>query len=127
MLLIAFALGARDGINYSIFKVPQQMEYLKLKGMLNAWHFCGGVIYLLACLPAIALVNWLLVIPCLLVRVSIYDIAHNLFAKFPAGHLGTEAKSDKLFVKLFGKEGAIKKAVAFILILITLNIVYILT
>lgn len=90
---------------------------------IKRWHRDGVMLNILFVIPLIYFTHiWILLLYALLIRLSFFDIAFNKWAGLDYRYLGSTATVDKIFVKIFGKNGAIEKSLAFLIILIILNI-----
>lgn len=98
---------------------------------LNRWHRDGVIQALLSFLPcAVAcyiLYGWkglgLIAAGAALIRLSFYDISFNKWANLDLGFLGTTPKADAVFIAIFGTMGAVRKAIVFTAMLITLQLI----
>jgi hypothetical protein len=120
LILQSVILGCKDGATYKIFGRPIQ-DYSKVKEWLKWWHFYGAFDYILLLSVLFFVVGWKILIAALLIRVSVFDLCYNWKSGLSHSHIGTEAVSDKIFAKIFGPNGARKKALVFLLVLIILN------
>jgi hypothetical protein len=125
LLLATVVMGARDGINYRVFGKPVGI-YANIKKQLKWWHWLGGINYVFVIAPVVWLLEWKIIIAAMLIRVAFYDVVYNKLAGMVSGHLGTEAGSDKLFARFFGKDGAVNKMWAALLLLIIINLLNVL-
>lgn len=90
---------------------------------IKRWHRDGVMLNILFVVPLLYFTHiWILLLYALLIRLSFFDIAFNKWANLDYRFLGSTAEVDKIFVKIFGKYGAVRKSLAFIVILIILNI-----
>jgi hypothetical protein len=116
ILLIVFTLflAGKDATSYSLKdknSSPTPLTFVRL----DRWHRDGVA---LAALFTIAVAWatgewWKIPLLALFIRLAIYDIAFNKWASLPLSYLGTTAIWDKIFVSIFGKEGAIRKGIFF--------------
>ena len=96
-------------------------DYMTIK-RIRRWHRDGFLLYVLFCVPVIFIGGWKIAIAAALIRASIFDLALNKWTDYNYKFIGTTAFWDKQFSKIFGKDGAVKKSLAFLLVLIALNI-----
>ena len=92
---------------------------------IKRWHRDGMLIHAIF----IAIMTWAshayieTPIQQLLIRLAIFDILFNKYANLDIHYLGSTAWFDKLFVKIFGVNGAIEKSAVFLILLILWGIV----
>ena len=89
---------------------------------IKRWHRDGSIIFFLCCLPLVYFIGWQIIIAALLIRLSFFDLAFNVWSGLPIDMIGTTADTDKFFSRIFGKNGALKKSLLFFIILVVLNI-----
>src|SRR5690348_1510575 len=86
---------------------------------VRRWHSDGLAMAFLFLVPCLFLGTWYWsAISALLVRLSIFDLFFNEWASLPSTYLGGTAFADKLFVKIFGVNGAIRKSACFFILFI---------
>lgn len=61
---------------------------------------------------------WQVILVSLVIRLAVYDLAFNHWAGLNTHYLGSTAWADRQFIKLFGINGAIKKSLFFVGVLI---------
>lgn len=96
---------------------------------ISRWHRDGVILAFLSFLPcAVACYlksGWAglgLISACtFLIRMSFYDISFNKWANLQLGYFGTTPKTDSVFISIFGINGAVRKALVFTVMLITLQ------
>lgn len=117
-LLIALILGYRDGMSHQSNRILGSKQ-------LTAWHFCGGLLYTLFTGPLFFLAGWEIFIAALLIRLAVFDVAYNKAAGLKLAYMGegTE-KIERVAIKVFGPNGAVKKMIVALAILIILNILH---
>lgn len=94
---------------------------------IKRWHRDGIAIYILMIFPLIAWVTplwWEIIVSAMFVRLFLFDIAFNDYASLKITYLGGTAWSDRLFVRIFGINGARRKAVAFFALLVVFDIIH---
>lgn len=122
LFLFVASAAYRDGIGHQV-RVQAKMPYLAIKKLIHHWHSAGVVMNIIVAAPFLYVCKWYEVaIAMLLIRVIFFDLFRNLGAGINVGEFGTEAQSDTIFTRIFGKNGGIKKAVLFFVILIILNL-----
>jgi len=118
------------GHDSSSIRLRQKIsDYLTIQ-RIKRWHRDGLALYILFCLPLFffgssldhLVINWKMMIAAALIRVSIFDPFLNYWTDYSITFIGTTAWWDRRFSKIFGKNGAVKKSIAFFLLLIALNI-----
>lgn len=123
MLVAILFLAGKDATSYKL-KDKNDNDLTKIR--IKRWHRDGVVLNILLVLPLIYFdpTNWWrYILYSLLIRLSIYDIAFNYWGGLPYKYLGSTAWWDRQFIKIFGEEGALKKSIFFLSILILLNFV----
>lgn len=121
LFVVCLVQGARDGFNYSIHGKPEGV-YNSFKNKQKWWHWLGGTDYGLCVLPFVLPTHGLIIIAALLLRIGFFDLMHNKYAGLNIGHIGTEAGADKFFAGIFGKDGAVRKMWAALLVLLIFNL-----
>lgn len=111
LALICF-LAKKDG-TVTLIKKNYPADAL-IHTRLKRWHTDGVFIHAIpAILVAYLTGMWWQVLGInLLMRLSVYDVVHNLSAQLPARYMGTTALWDRIFAKIF-RENAVLKAVTF--------------
>lgn len=61
---------------------------------------------------------WQVILVSLVIRLAVYDLAFNHWAGLNTHYLGSTAWADRQFIKLFGINGAIKKSLFFVGVLV---------
>ena len=89
---------------------------------LKRWHRSGAITYIIVCGMLTYFLGWKILIAGVIIRIAFFDLALNKWAGFPFDLIGTTALTDQFFAKIFGQHGAVKKALAFFVLLIALNI-----
>jgi hypothetical protein len=54
----------------------------------------------------------------LLVRLGFYDLSFNKWSSLPITFIGNTSSVDRIFLKIFGRNGAVKKSAAFLIVLL---------
>lgn len=121
ILVCILFLAGKDASSYKL-KDKNNIGPLTDK-RIKRWHRDGVALWLLITLAPVYYQHlyWIMLYS-LLIRLSVFDLAFNYWAGLPYKYLGSTALADKLFSKIFGLQGAVKKSLFFLAILITLNI-----
>lgn len=128
ILLIAFKLllASKDATSYLLKKNALDDSFTGVR--IKRWHRDGVLLDILFTVSlmwnaylAQNSISFILV-QSLLLRLVLFDIAFNYWADLPYQYLGSTASLDKIFSKIFGKQGAFKKSLFFIVIMIILYI-----
>ena len=121
-IIITLLLAGKDADSYLLKdRRDNPFSYARVK----RWHRDGIFLAVASLLPLLAwmpLLGWKTCIAALLIRLSIFDLAFNTWASLPEGYLGGTAWADRIFVRIFGQQGAYWKALTFFALLIGLNI-----
>lgn len=79
--------------------------------------------YSLFFIPLVYFIGWKVLVAGLIIRGSIYDPSHNAGAKLKAGYIGDGNEFwERLFMRIFGANGGVRKAIAFMILIIILNV-----
>lgn len=120
-LIFAAWLGYRDGLSHkSNFTLTDKQR--------THWHFQGGVIYILGCFPWFWFIGLFYIPIFFLSRTAAFDIFHNIGARrngdfFEIGYIGDGKEfTERIMIKIFGKNGALKKLITCLTLIIILNI-----
>lgn len=114
-------LAGKDADSYLL---KDRTDNALSSGRVKRWHRDGFILYILFLLPLIVWDgsdNWRTAIAVTLIRLSLFDLGFNHWAGLPESYLGGTAWSDRLFVRIFGINGAARKSLTFLAILIILN------
>jgi len=116
ILAFAFYAGKHDGDSHLSNRKLLDKEQ-------KVWHRSGYIYYSIAC-ALIFFISWKLSIVAVIARASAFDIGYNIGAKFKFSYIGDGTQFwERLFMWMFGANGGVKKAIAFILLLIVLNVI----
>lgn len=122
LIVCVLFLAGKDADSYQL---KDKTDNALSAGRVKRWHRDGFILYLLILLPLIVWDTrdaWKLAIAWVLIRAALFDLAFNHWASLPVQYLGGTAWADGQFVKIFGKNGAIKKSLAFAILLVGLNL-----
>ncbi len=121
LLICTLFLAGKDASSYLLKDKSLNGDLVMQR--IRRWHRDGVVLNILYILPLLFLVNpWLIPIYAILIRLAFYDFAFNNWALLDLRYIGSTAKVDQFFVKIFGQYGAIRKSIVFLAVLILLNI-----
>jgi hypothetical protein len=122
ILLCCLALAGKDADSYQL---KDKQDNALSAGRVKRWHRDGVILYLLLLVP-VCYYNlpaaWKIVVAAGLIRLAFFDLAFNWWAPLSIHYLGSTAWLDKLFVKVFGINGAVKKSLTFFTLLVLLNL-----
>lgn len=115
-------LAGKDASSYLLSSTHTERVYLT---RVKRWHRDGVILWLLyvtsiAFRPEVP--AWKTAIAALLIRLFSFDLAFNRWASLPMKYLGGTAWADTLFVRVFGKQGAVRKSLTFFIIWVVLNL-----
>jgi hypothetical protein len=95
------------------------------RGRVNRWHRDGVALYALNLVPLLFFwwaLWWQTILAAGLIRLAVYDLAFNHWASLQMTYLGGTAITDRIFVGIFGINGAVRKSITFSAILVAGNI-----
>lgn len=124
MFICTLVLASKDSTSYKLKDFTPENRELEAK-RIDRWHRLGIALNGLMVFPWIyndPINWWKYIIYALLIRLIAFDPAFNYWGGLNPKFLGSTAFWDKLFVKLFGKYGALKKSIMFLILLISSNI-----
>lgn len=122
MIVAILFLAGKDSSSY---KLKDKRDNSLTLARIKRFHRDGVALNALFVIPFIYFdpINWQkYIVYTLLLRLSIFDIAFNYWAGLNYKSLGSTAWWDQKFAEIFGEDGAVKKSIIFLLILIGLNI-----
>lgn len=112
-LALIICLGAKDGYSYLL---KDKNDTPLTRPRINRWHRLGAAIHFIATwMQAVEyssyfIVDWNCVILAVLIRLSVFDPIFNKVGQIhPSGYIGGTARADKIFVFIFGRNGAYLK------------------
>lgn len=123
VLVCILFLAGKDATSY-LLKDHNRPPTDTDKNRVERWHRDGVALNALIIMPIVYLrpdLYWLILYT-VLIRLAFFDLAFNKWSSLKYNFLGSTAWSDKLMIKVFGKYGAIKKAIFFFIVLVALNI-----
>lgn len=120
LIICTLFLAGKDASSY-LLKEKEKDNLTEKR--IQRWHRDGVILNILFVLPFIYFKLELFLVPiyAVLIRLSFFDIAFNKWSGLDYRFLGSTAWIDKIFSKIFGKYGAVKKSLVFLIILIVLN------
>lgn len=121
VLVCILFLAGKDATSYLL---KDKISNDQTTGRISRWHRDGVALNALIIVPIVYLrpeLYWIILYT-LLIRLAVFDIAFNKWAGLDYRFLGSTAWTDKIFVKIFGTYGAVKKSIFFLTALILLNI-----
>jgi hypothetical protein len=125
VILVIFTLfmAGKDASSY-LLKDKEATGDITTK-RIQRWHRDGAAIFAMftgtLAFDFPCLWYWI-VAQALLVRLAIFDIAFNYYSSLNLNYLGSTAFVDKIFVKIFGVNGAKEKSLAFLAAAIILTV-----
>ena len=124
VLVCTLFLARKDATIYRLMSRDQLNITLRL-GEIERWYRDSVALNTLIIMPIVYLAPYLswIILYTVLIRLAIFDIAFNSWAKLDLKYLGSVTWTDKIFIKVFGKYGAIRKAVVLTMLLIILNFI----
>ena len=121
IIICTLFLAGHDSTSYLLKSGGTNIGPLLFK-RIRRWHRDGSIIFFLCCLPLVYFIGWQIIIAAVLIRIIFFDPAFNLWSNLPPEFIGTTAFTDRLFAKIFGNSGALKKSLLFLVLLVLLNI-----
>lgn len=124
VLVCILFLAGKDATSYLLKDKNRPNDNLN-DARIQRWHRDGVALNALVIVPIVYLrpeLYWI-VLYTVLLRLAVFDLAFNKWAKLNYKFLGSTAWTDKFFSKIFGKYGAVKKSLFFLGILVILNFV----
>lgn len=122
LIVCVLFLAGKDADSY-LLKAKQDDSLSA--GRVKRWHRDGSILYILYILAMIArqpALWWKILAAAALIRLSLFDLGFNKWASLPIAYLGGTAWADRLFVRVFGVQGAVRKSIAFFVLWVGLNI-----
>jgi hypothetical protein len=125
VLICILFLAGKDASSYLLKDKISPVTDLTLK-RIQRWHRDGVALNALVIVPIVYLRPELyMIIPyTVLIRLAVFDIAFNKWSGLDYRYLGSTAWADRFFSNIFGKYGAVKKSLAFLVVLIILNFIF---
>lgn len=127
LLIFKLFLAGKDASSYLLKDKVAIGELITKR--IKRWHRDGVVIDFLNTVSVAYNFNydwWQIIFVSLIIRLAVYDICFNHWAGLNINFLGSTAWFDRQFIKVFGINGAVKKSLFFLIILVGFCIVKIL-
>lgn len=124
VFICTLLLAHKDAMSY-LLKDKNSPDTTEKLSIISKWHRDGVLMNILFVLPVFVLspaLSWI-ILYAILIRLAIFSVAFNYWAKLNYKFLGTTAITDKLLRKYFGEQGALKSSLFFLTILISLNFI----
>lgn len=123
-ILATLLLAGKDATSYLLkSKVDDPNTGLRV----NRWHRDGFLLASLIALISVLVMPkyyWFLLPAFLLIRLALFDLVFNKWSNLDVHYLGSTAKVDQLFIRIFGINGAVKKSIVALVLLVTFNIIF---
>jgi hypothetical protein len=122
VLVCILFLAGKDATSY-LLKDKNQLGLIT-NSRIDRWHRDGVALNLLVIVPIVYLrpeLSWIILYTAL-IRLAVFDLAFNKWAGLDYRYLGSTAWTDKMLIKIFGTNGAVKKSIFFFVLLVILNI-----
>ena len=119
LLIFKLFLAGKDASSYQLKDKTSIGELTNTR--IKRWHRDGVALDILGTLPIMYIAENLwyqVLLISLLLRLAVYDLAFNKWASLNIHYLGSTAWADKLFIKVFGINGAVTKSLFFMVILV---------
>lgn len=123
LLVCILFLAGKDATSYRLKDHNRPAGSLQ-SNRIKRWHRDGVALWVLVTLPVAYFVSGWLLLFSVLIRAAVYDPAFNKWGGLDMDFLGGSAWWDRLFVKIFGLRGALKKSMFFIAMVVLMNIFY---
>jgi hypothetical protein len=124
VLICTLLLAHKDAMSY-LLKDKNSPDTAEKLSIISKWHRDGFLMNALFVIPVFALspaLSWIILYS-ILIRLAVFDVAFNYWARLDYRHIGTTATTDKFFSKIVGEKGAIKKSLFFLIVTVVLSFV----
>jgi hypothetical protein len=122
LLIYKLFLAGKDASSYLLKDKNATGEIITKR--IQRWHRDGIAIDLIFTLVlAWAVHDWNVIIQSLLVRLAVFDLAFNYWSSLNIHYLGSTALADRIFIKIFGINGAVTKSICFLAALIVWGLI----
>jgi len=125
-LYISICILLLAGKDSDSYQLKDKTDNALSSGRIKRWHRDGAILFALFFVPFIheqGWQSWKICVAGIMLRLIIFD---PLFNEWSGGvsmsYLGGTAFADKIFIKIFGINGAIKKSLFFLILLIIFNV-----
>lgn len=122
LIICTLFLAGKDADSYQL---KDKQDNALSATRVKRWHWDGLILAFLYVLPLVVWQTenaWRIVIAALLIRLVFFDLPFNHWAGLQGTYLGGTAWADRLFVQIFGINGAVKKTITFLILWIGANI-----
>ncbi len=119
LLILKLFLAGKDATSF-LLKDNDRNDTLT-HNRIKRWHRDGVAIDILSSIPIARDFGqdwWQIALVSLLWRLGVYDMAFNHWGKLDVKYLGSTATFDRIFAKIFGQYGAVRKSLFFISVLV---------
>lgn len=120
LLLCILFLAGKDATSYRLKDHNSPASSLQ-DSRIKRWHRDGAALWVLVTLPVAWFISPWLALYSILLRGALFDPWFNKWAGLRVGYLGGSAWFDRLFKKVFGDYGALKKSIVFLILIGVLN------
>ena len=109
IFIFTAVLAAKDGFSYLLIDRRTGNE-----DIIKKWHITGAILYVIFLLfLAFSFKDFYVVILAGIIRLAFYDVVFNKVAKLNKRYIGFTSPIDRIFRKMFGEDGALRKATMF--------------
>jgi len=122
LILATLLLAGKDATSY---RLMQHTAGPLTASRIKRWHRDGAALAVLFVIPLLWIepaIWWKTIAAALLIRLAIFDYTFNHYAGVDSRYLGGTAWADRVFVRIFGMYGAVRKSLTFFIIWIVLNL-----
>lgn len=122
LIICVLFLAGKDADSYLL---KDKTDNALTAGRVLRWHTDGLILYILYIIPLVIWDSrdwWKTLIAAALIRLTLFDLAFNDWSNLPITYLGGTAATDKLFVRIYGLNGAVEKCLTFFGLLIIGNL-----
>jgi hypothetical protein len=122
LIICTLFLAGKDADSYQL---KEKQDNALSATRVKRWHRDGLILAFLYVLPLVVWQPanaWRIVIATILIRLVFFDLPFNHWADLAVTYLGGTAWADKIFVRIFGINGAIKKTITFLILWIGANL-----
>ena len=124
VLICTLLLAHKDAMAY-LLKDKNSPDTAEKLSIIKKWHNDGFIMNILFVVPVFVLspvLSWI-ILYALIIRLALFNVAFNYWAKLDYKFLGTTAVTDALLRRYFGEQGAVKASLVFLTLLVILNFI----
>jgi len=122
LLIFKLFLAGKDATSYLLKEIHEENSLTLSR--IKRWHRDGIAIDAIFSLVLCWASNdWSVILQSLLLRLAVFDPAFNHWAGLNIRYLGSTALWDRMFIRIFGINGALKKSAMFLVALILWGII----